>query len=327
MTLGLNWVDFIVLAILAAFTIEAIGRPLALEILDFISFLLAFFLSFRYYNLPSKLIETNFSVPHGLSLVIGFMAMWFISEILFYLFIRLLFPRLPKITFPGSELISMLPAFLRSLVFIALALVLIATFPIQPNIKKSVIESKIGSLILSRAYQLETPVKNVFGGISNETLTFLTIKPKSDEKVNLGFQTDKFAVSEIDENNMADLVNKERISLGIKPLKFDNRLRDVGRGHSADMFKRGYFSHYSLDPDSIGAEGKTVADRVASAGIDYLVIGENLAYAPSLELAHKGLMNSPGHKANILSTDYHKIGIGVMDGGIYGKLFTQVFSN
>lgn len=320
MALGLNWVDLSILAILAAFTIEAIGRPLALEILDFISFLLAFFLSFRYYNIPSKLIETNFSVPHGLSLVIGFMVMWFISEILFYLFIRVLFPRLPRITFMGSELISMIPAFLRSLVFIALTLVLIATFPIQPSIKTGVVDSKIGSFILSHAYQLEAPVKNVFGGISNDTLTFLTIKPKSDEKVNLGFQTGKFTVSINDENNMVDLVNKERVERGIKPLAFDTGLRDVGRVHSAGMFKGGYFSHYS-------PEGKTVADRAEAAGIDYLVVGENLAYAPSLELAHKGLMNSEGHKANILSTDYHKIGIGVMDGGIYGKMFTQVFSN
>jgi uncharacterized protein YkwD len=106
----------------------------------------------------------------------------------------------------------------------------------------------------------------------------------------------------------------------LKILEFDANLRKVARGHSEDMFKRGYFSHYS-------PEGDSVADRAEEQNIDFLVIGENLAFAPNLELAHRGLMNSEGHRANILSKDYGKIGIGVLDGGVYGKMFTQVFSN
>lgn len=320
MHFGLNWVDFVIIVILAGFSLEAIGRPLILEVLDLVSFLIAFFLSFRCYNLPAKFLETQFSTPHGLSLVLGFMGIWFISEILFYLIIRLLFARLPNITFPGSGILSMGPAFFRSLIFIALTLVLVATFPIQPSIKKGVVDSKLGSMILANAYQLEEPVKNVFGGVSDETLTFLTVETDANKKVDLGFKTDKFATDSADERVMVELVNKERADKGLKPLKFDSKLQDIARAYGADMLKRGYFSHYS-------PEGKTVADRVEVAGIDYLVVGENLAYAPSLELAHKGLMNSPGHRANILSVDYNKIGVGVLDGGIYGKIFTQVFSN
>jgi len=41
----------------------------------------------------------------------------------------------------------------------------------------------------------------------------------------------------------------------------------------------------------------------------------------------QGLMNSPGHRANILNPNFHKIGIGVIDGGIYGKMYTQEFTN
>lgn len=320
MDLGLNWVDLLIILFLAVFSLEAIGRPLILELLDLMSFFLAFFVSFRYYNLPAKYLETQFNTPHGLSLVLGFMIMWFLSEVVFFLLVRLFFPRIPNIKFQGSFIISALPAFLRSLIFIALTLVLIGTFPIQPKIKEAVLDSRLGSAILKNAYQLEGPVKNVFGGVTNDTLTFLTIKPETNERVNLGFQTDKFSISQADENNMIDLVNKERISRGIKPLIFDSKLREVAREHSSDMFKRGYFSHYS-------PEGKTVADRAEALGVNFLVIGENLAYAPSLESAHKGLINSQGHKANILSTDYAKIGVGVMNGGIYGKIFTQVFSD
>ncbi len=316
----MNWVDLVIIGALVLFAIEAIGRPLILEILDFASFLVAFFISFSYYNLFSKFFETQFQIPHGLSLVLGFMVMWFLAETIFYLLVRVLVPKLPGIKFPAANILSAIPSLLRGLIFISLILVLLGTFPIQPQIKKAVLDSKIGSVILEKAYALEQPVKNVFGGVSNDTLTFMTIKPKTDEKVNLGFQTTQYTADETSEQVMIDLVNKERTASGLKALIFDGRLKGMGRSHSKDMLERGYFSHYS-------PEGETVADRAQKAGIDFLVIGENLAFAPNVELAHKGLMNSEGHRANILSQDYGKVGIGVIDGGVYGKMFTQVFSN
>lgn len=320
MNLGFNWVDLVILATLIFFAFEALGRPLIIETLDFLSFLSAFLLSFKFYNLPAKFFETNFQIPHGLTLVFGFMVVWFVTEIVFYWLVRILLPKLPSIKIAGSAVYSIIPALFRGLIFIALFLVMVATFPIQPAIKKAVLDSKLGSQILKSAYRLEDPVKNVFGGVTNDTLTFLTIKPKGDERVNLGFQTTQFSVDETSENMMINLVNKERVSRGLKSLEFDSKLRGIARAHSADMFKRGYFSHYS-------PEGETVADRASQAGTDFLVIGENLAFAPNVELAHKGLMASEGHRANILSEDFGKVGIGVLDGGIYGRMFTQVFSN
>ncbi len=320
MGLGLNWVDLIIIFLLIFFCLEAMGRSLLSEFLDLFSFILALIFSFRYYNFLSGFFESQFSLPHGLSLAIGFMSTWFLTEAIFYLLIRTFLSRLPKLAVPGSHYLAILPALLRGLIFISLFLVLIATFPVQPQIKKAVNESKIGSVLLSKAYKLEQPIKQVFGGLSQDTLTFLTIKPKTNESVNLGFQTKEFQVDSTTEEAMIILVNKERTSRGIKALAFDSKLKEVGRLHSKDMFERGYFSHYS-------PEGESVADRAAKEGVDFLVIGENLAFAPNLELAHNGLMNSEGHRANILSPDFGKIGIGVIDGGIYGKMFTQVFTN
>lgn len=320
MVLGLNWVDWIIIGALILFALEAIGRPLVLEALDFISFLVAFFFSFRIYNVPAKFLETEFLIPHGLSLVFGFTIVWFLSETVFFLLVRIFLPKIPRVKIPGANFLSAIPAIFRGLIFIALALVMLATFPIQPGVKKSVLDSKLGSQILKVSYNLESPVKLVFGGAANESLTFLTIKPKTDERVNLGFSTDQFVIDEKSEILMIDLVNKERIERGLKALVFDGQLRSVARAHSGDMFKKGYFAHYS-------PEGLSVADRALNADIDFLVIGENLAFAPDVELAQQGLMNSEGHRANILSADFGRIGIGVMDGGVYGRMFTQVFSN
>lgn len=315
-----NWVDLVIVGMLLLFTLEAIGRPLILELLDLASFFLAALVSFSYYNIPAKFFEKEFSVAHGLSLVLGFMIAWFGAELIFYLLIRIVIPKIPKINIPWSKTFSVIPALIKGLILAAIALVVVATFPVQPTIKKAVLDSNLGSQILKRAYVLDHPIKQIFGGVANDSLTFLTIQPKTNEKVNLGFQTSQVSIDTLSEKVMFDLVNQERVGRGVLALVFDARLADVARAHSADMLKRGYFSHYS-------PEGLTVADRCLNAGIDFLVVGENLAFAPSVELAHKGLMNSEGHRANILSTDYGKIGIGVMDGGVYGKMFTQVFTN
>ena len=194
MVLGINWVDLGIIVILLLFALESLGRPLILELLDLASFLLAGILSFRYYNFPAKFFESQFQIPHGLTLVLGFMSIWFLSETIFYLLVRLFLPRIPRIKIPGSRILSVIPALLRGLIFIAIILVLTATFPIQPNIKKSVLDSRLGSPILRYDYRLEQHVKQVFGGVANDSLTFLTIKPKSDERVILGFQTDQVSV-------------------------------------------------------------------------------------------------------------------------------------
>lgn len=64
-----------------------------------------------------------------------------------------------------------------------------------------------------------------------------------------------------------------------------------------------------------------------AANIRFVVAGENLALAQNLLLAHDGLMNSPGHRANILREAFGRVGIGILDGGIYGLMVTQKFRN
>jgi uncharacterized protein YkwD len=321
MSLNFNWVDVVIVFAIFFFALEAYGRKLVIELLDLASFLLALILSFRYYNYLASIFETQFNLPHGLSLVIGFMVTWFLAETIFFTGARyLLGHHVFKLKIPYEKFLAIVPALLRGLIFLSLVLVLVATFPIQPKIKKAVYDSKIAPILLKQAYQLEEPVKQVFGGVTQDTLTFLTIKPRTDESVNLGFQTSEYQVNESLEARMIDLVNRERRERGLNTLEFDPKLREVGRIHSGDMFERGYFSHYS-------PEGEDVSDRAEKNKVEYMIIGENLAYAPTLELAHKGLMNSEGHRANILSPDFNKIGIGVMDGGVYGIMFTQIFSD
>jgi uncharacterized protein YkwD len=86
------------------------------------------------------------------------------------------------------------------------------------------------------------------------------------------------------------------------------------------MLAQGYFSH-------IDAQGHDPFYRMKAAGISFGAAGENLALAPTIKLAHQGLMNSPGHKANILSTHYRTVGMGIIYAGQYGYMITQEFTD
>jgi uncharacterized protein YkwD len=122
------------------------------------------------------------------------------------------------------------------------------------------------------------------------------------------------------EKDMLKLVNEERVSRGFRELVMDDGIREVARKHGVDMFRNGYFSHVNL-------EGKGPSDRMKEGGIKFSLSGENLALSKDLESAHKGLMNSPGHKKNILFPFFHRAGIGVIDGGPYGIIFVQNFAD
>lgn len=317
----MNWVDLIIVLVIAFFIFEGWGKSFLVEALDLAGFILSFFLSLKFYYLATKQLEALFTIPHSLANVLGFIAIWYLVETLLFIATRIIVKGLDlsKISLP-EKILSLIPAFLKGLVFVAIVLVLVATFPIQPRIQQDTQKSKIGPAILAKIYYLESPMKNIFGEVALETLTFLTVNPQTQEKIKLGFQNNNFSYDENLESNMVNLVNQERIKVGLLPLILDYNLRKIARNHSADMFQKGYFAHQS-------PEEKDVSDRAKEINYIFQVIGENLAYAPTLDLAHKGLMNSPGHRANILGEDYKKIGIGIAKSEEYGLMITQNFSN
>ncbi|MFZ5645458.1 MAG: CAP domain-containing protein [Bacillota bacterium] len=122
-----------------------------------------------------------------------------------------------------------------------------------------------------------------------------------------------------DEQQMLDLVNAARTSAGLSPLQPDLNLVKLARLKAQDMIDKNYFSHNSPTYGS-------PFDMMKSAGITYRYAGENLAGAPAVDTAHTNLMNSPGHRANILNANFSKVGIGIVNGGPYGKMFVQMFN-
>ncbi len=123
-----------------------------------------------------------------------------------------------------------------------------------------------------------------------------------------------------DEQYMLKLLNKERSINRLPSLEIDPKLELMARQYSQEMITYSFFSHTS----PVSGE---LLNRITKASIPdgWTLAGENLAGAPTVEAAFQGLMESPSHKANILEPKYTRVGIGVIDGGPYGKIFTQEF--
>lgn len=122
----------------------------------------------------------------------------------------------------------------------------------------------------------------------------------------------------VDEQLMIDLINQERAKAGVAPLKVDLRMVQSARVKSKDMIDNNYFSHTSPTLGSF-------ATLIRKYAPDYSYLGENLAGNRTVQAAHTALMNSSGHRKNILNPNYTNIGVGIVSGGAYGKMFTQHF--
>jgi len=121
---------------------------------------------------------------------------------------------------------------------------------------------------------------------------------------------------------MFERLNRDRKAQGLSPLRFDERLSDIARHHSADMRDHHFFEHESPRSGSVD-------NRLDAAGYAFLTARENLSEAPDIERSEEGLLHSPPHYANIMSTDVTHVGVGIVEGGVVDPrnlTVTQVFA-
>mgnify|MGYP000448730319 CR=1 FL=1 len=121
-----------------------------------------------------------------------------------------------------------------------------------------------------------------------------------------------------DEKEVFDLINKQRTNNGLAALKNDSEVQRVARIKAQDMVNNNYFSHTSPTYGS-------PFDMLKSFKISYKTAGENIAGNSSNSSAVTAWMNSSGHKANILNSNFNYTGIGVVSSPKYGKMYVQLF--
>jgi uncharacterized protein YkwD len=221
----------------------------------------------------------------------------------------------------ANRALGVLPGAANGLITAMILATVFLALPLAGSFGESVRESALVNRLAVFSEELESRLAPIFHEAITQTLNRrTTVHPGSEERVALPFKIENSRPRPEIEARMLELVNRERAAAGLAPLELDPELTETARKHSADMFERGYFSHYT-------PENASPFDRMRADGVRYLTAGENLALAPTVQIAHTGLMNSPGHRANILRAQFGRVGIGIMDGGWRGLMVTQNFRN
>jgi len=121
------------------------------------------------------------------------------------------------------------------------------------------------------------------------------------------------------ETQVLRLVNAERAKAGVGPLTMNWQLERVARYKSQDMINKNYFSHISPTYGS-------PFTMMQNFGVNFSAAGENIAKGQRTPAeAMNSWMNSSGHRANILSSSYNQIGVGLAKDPSGTCYWTQMF--
>ncbi len=318
----MNAVDLAILVVVGTLAVLGMRRGFLLGALDLVGVAVALIVAALYYRrLIDPLVDRG--LGRGTAAIVAFAALNLAAQAVVSLLTGVLFRPIRRLPWPwllrwGDGVLGVVPGAIKGLA-IAAVVVMPLAFVQRP-------------LVLSeevRASRLADPLVDLgldalYGAVERYDVDLadfavITSRPSEDSirlpfTVAQGLKPDPAA-----EAAMLELVNAERAAAGLDPVRLDPELTAVGRAHSEEMFRLGYFAHRSPVTGEPG-------DRLDAAGVRYLASGENLAYAPSVEVAHRGLMNSPGHRANILNPLFTRLGVGIVRSERRGLMVSQEFA-
>lgn len=139
--------------------------------------------------------------------------------------------------------------------------------------------------------------------------TFLWVQP-GFTLVSKGRDVLAYATN-ISPSGLLSATNSRRSANGVGTLSIQGQLNSAAQAKANDMVNRNYWSHQTPD-------GQQPWVFITNAGYQYLSAGENLAYGfmTSTDTV-TGWMNSPSHKANLLSSNFTEVGFGIADSPDY----------
>ena len=319
----MNFIDIFLVLVILLSTIFGWHRGFILGLLDLARWLGSLLAAFLFYAPVSRLLDSMTDWSQIWTQPLAFLIVLITTSLLIQFLGNQFLRNLPRETHERgiNKILGVLPGFVSGAVTAAILAALLFAVPFSDGLQESLRESRVANRLAVFTDDLETALAPIFQKAIEQTLTRrITINPGSEETYQLPYKVTEYRPRPDLEAGMLELINQERAMGGLSPLEADPEMREVAIKHSADMFSRGYFSHNT-------PEAKTPFDRMREEDVRFRTAGENLALAPTLQIAHTGLMNSPGPRANILRPQFGRVGIGILDGGRRGLMVTQNFRN
>lgn len=285
---------------------------------ELLAFAVSLFLALVLYHLliPPILL---LGLSRALAVPLAFLSLWFVLDFLTSGVIlsagRRLAIRCRSVAV--DRVFGYLFSLVDGVVFISIVVVAVWSMPLHPDARAKLVRSRVAGSLIRVVAETDRRAAGFFGGW--ESLMFVTDRD-DQETVLLNFTAEKFSIDRVLEEEMLWQINAARASEWLPPLRLDERLAEAARAHAADMLRRGYLSHMT-------PEGLSPADRAAAVGAEFFLLAENLAVTRDLDSAFLGLMASFRHRANILSPAVTRVGIGVLDAGLNGRVFVQLFAD
>lgn len=319
-------IDVLILLVVAWFALSGARRGFVLSVFDIVALALTIILATKGFHFAGALIATQFGWSIAVADVFGFVALLIIGELAHQVgaamiagVLRPVFTFMPPINYV-NKIAGVIPGAIRGVGYVAVVLIAIQSLPLSSSLASMVSAAPVAGMI-SHLVGGMTPSFDSAVGVLIDGRTPNLPDPTLGLTDHLPIpQGINATASPAAEAELVQMTNLARAQAGVPPLLVDKQMTQVALAHSLEMFHLAYFSH---DSPTNG----TPLDRFHAAGITFIDIGENVAYAPSISLAFRGLMNSPGHRANILSPQFHRIGVGVAEAGIWGYMVTQDFAN
>jgi uncharacterized membrane protein required for colicin V production len=313
--------DLAITILIGVFAVLGFARGFVRGVLDLALLAAAVAVAARFYPAAARVLADG-GVAAGLAPSIGFVVLLFAVLVLGGIALRFALAPVRAIPWPPplpflNRLLGLGPGAVKGAVAAVVVLAPLSAWQSELGLTRSFAESRLAPALVAT---VNRGVGGVIDGFGLRLSDFsIPLGPAPAGRALPFSVTDGLVVDRAAETEMLDLVNAERERAGLAPLAADERLATVARSHADEMFRLGYFAHES----PISGE---VADRLDAAGLSWLVTGENLALAQDVGEAHQGLMESPGHRANILNPAFTRVGIGVIRSPANGVMVTQVFA-
>lgn len=320
-------IDLLALTFLAYLLVRGWARGFVREALDLAGLLFGTILAFRFAPLVGGVLVALFGLSEGVARLIGGTVVFFGVGVGAAVAVRLIEGRfrLPGLNgvnrAGGAGLAAAWGVFVATLV-----LTIGVILPMPPTVAGYFDDS----LVTRALTDPEGLPQDVFTDVAGDRIVEALLNLRElvgDSKVVIG-PGDSLEIPAADEEDLdrdlaaAELifekVNQARVDAGLQALQWSDDLSEVSAGHAREMYLEGYFAHESPTTGNVG-------DRLRAAAISYRLAGENLALAATPNEVHNGLMDSPGHRANILGEEFLMVGIAVIRGPL-GLMTVQVFT-
>jgi uncharacterized membrane protein required for colicin V production len=317
----MNVVDLAILIVVGLFAVGGLRRGFLLGLVDLAAFGLALIVAARMADSVAEPLVA-WGIPPDLAAGAAFFLVFVVGMAIIGFVARVLLSPFGAISSGtplgwANSVLGLIPGAIRGLGLAAVLVLILTALPVEFGAREAVAGSRLAEPLDSASRQALVAGLR-WAGIDPLDIGLLqrAVVPEPP-----GASPSAIANATVDpaaESALLDLINQERALAGLEPLAADADLAQIARRRGRALLEFG-----ELNGEMPGSGN--AADRLRAAGLSFTLSAENIARAPTVELAHESMMDDPPQRANILNPGFSHVGVGVLRGEDHSLVIAQEF--